>query len=198
MMIERLAGIWGLILLTSVLRELNTMRRESIIYIEWFSIWRLSIPYPVDLKHWHIASPILGDGPCTVGTKWLSIKESPRLWERPRPFCLPVGKNARSAEIQRVDAFVAHLKAQGVPWLAAPHVGVPVRILLHNDRVLLNPRIVLREGGTSECTVYFKDSERIRYWLNITVEQDRMAGSTEQHVYTREDACVMTWLIMQL
>ena len=176
---------------------------------QWTVDWERSL---ISLPRWFPRAllpawlPVSGPGACLLPEEFLTVEQQRKRVQalggaaKLRTFCQPSLPQMRSVQATRLDALVRHMAGQqgSERGIAAYHVGVPVRILLHNDRVLLNPRIVLREGGTSECTVYFKDSERIRYWLNITVEQDRMAGSTEQHVYTREDACVMTWLIMQL
>ena len=159
----------------------------------------LGIPYPE-----MIASPrVFEQRLCGVPDVFYSLADAKNHQEKVRSWCLPKWDNARNKASSALARLKVHMiKERGnFPGLAAPHVGVPLKIVLFGDKLLLNP-VIRAKKGESWCEVrppLGGEPVRIHYHKWMDVEYQLSDGGISSLIIVGEkEACAMKMLLLAI
>ena len=119
---------------------------------------------------------------------------------RPMAFCIPGNKAMQRREASRLDALVARMLPLGN--VAAPHVGVPLQLVVFKGEALLNPRLAPRpEGALTWCEIkdpLTKQPVRVHHAERVRVTYDTAALIAREIEAGGDDACELSFLVREV
>lgn len=172
--------LWGFCALVVFAREARTVWRDARFVWDGWRIVDRYIPTPRFLGH-SCRIPDVGEGTM-------------------RPFCVPAYKHDQKQEAERLDRLVAELRLLGGN-VAAPHVGVPLKLILWHGTLLLNPRRTSASGGQQWCEVQHPSSgQAVRVWYDkhTSVEYETVNGAMRALEVSGNESCELAFLLREI
>ena len=175
---------------------------------QWTVDWERSL---ISLPRWFPRAllpawlPVSGPGACLLPEEFLTVEQQRKRVQalggaaKLRTFCQPSLPQMRSVQATRLDALVRHMAGQqgSERGIAAYHVGVPVRLVLYEGELLLNPHIHAKEDN-STCWVREPLSDGVRemlYYRVLIVRYTTSSGGDGQLEARGGAACLLMALM---
>jgi hypothetical protein len=176
-------------------RDLRVMYERS--SVTWQGAW--PVVHKVAWPGWSTSVAT-----CKIPAQFYSLTFAAALAEKEGKlgavsWCRGASNMQAAAEAARFEALVDHMNRErrGGFGLSAPYVGVPLRIVVFLDLVLIDPRVKL-SARPSFCEVIDPATgkrERLSFFSNITVEYEEPSRVTRQMQLLNKEACGMQFLI---